>query len=53
MNRVMVGFLDIAAIKSNNTFLGNGKEGSCYFLNKDIIIKLFHLLKSERKLNFP
>ena len=52
MNRVMVGLLDIADIKSNNTFLGNGKEGSCYFLNKDTIIKLFHLLKAERKLNF-
>ena len=52
MNRVMVGLLDIADIKSNNTFLGNGKEGSCYFLDKDTIIKLFHILKAERKLNF-
>ena len=52
MTRVMVDLIDIANIRSNNTFLGNGKEGSCYFLNSDTIIKLFHLLKIDRKINF-
>ncbi len=50
MNRVSVGVIDILEIESNNTLLGFGKEGSCYFLNNNTVLKLFKKVSKYRNI---
>ena len=52
MGRISVDFCEIASIKSEKEFLSSGKEGACYFLDSETIIKLFHILRGNRKINF-
>ncbi len=50
MGKVLVNIIDILEIESNNTFLAKGKEGSCYFLNKDTVIKIFKTVRKYKNI---
>ena len=52
MARFSVDFQGIEEIKREKEFLNSGKEGACYFLDSKTIIKLFHILRGNRKINF-
>ncbi|MBQ8472892.1 MAG: hypothetical protein IJ501_05260 [Bacilli bacterium] len=51
MSRVLVDINDLDKLRRLE-FLQRGKEGSCYFLNKDEIIKLYHIMDTRRKIYF-
>ena len=51
MSRVLVDINDLDKLRRLE-FLQRGKEGSCYFLNKDEIIKLYHIMETRRKIYF-
>ena len=51
MSRVLVDINDLDKLRKLE-FLQKGKEGSCYFLNKDEIIKLYHIFDTKRKIYF-
>ncbi len=52
MGRFSVDFQGIEELKREKEFLSSGKEGACYFLDSKTIIKLFHILRGNRKINF-
>lgn len=51
MNSVLVDLKQIEEFKKMK-FIGSGKEGSCYLLNENEVIKMFYLLDKNRKINF-
>lgn len=51
MSCVLVDINDIDKLRKLE-FLQRGKEGSCYFLNNDEIIKLYHIMDTKRKIYF-
>ena len=51
MSKVLVDFKRIEEIRKLE-IIGRGKEGSCYLLNNQEVIKLYHFLKGKTKLYF-
>ena len=50
MSKVSVNIIDILEIERNNIFLGNGKECSCYFLNNNLVIKIFKTVSKYKNI---
>lgn len=51
MSKVLVDYKRIEEIRTLKV-LGRGKEGSCYLLNDQEVIKLYHILQGNRKIYF-
>lgn len=48
---VFINLEELEKIKKLD-LIGSGKEGTCYLINKDKVIKIFHLLDKNRKIYF-
>lgn len=51
MSKVLVDFQEIEEYK-NNKMCGSGKEGACYYLSNNLIIKIFHIFINNRVVHF-
>ena len=52
MASVLVDFQEIENYKKNNMCGRPGKEGTCYYLTNDIIIKIFHIFLGDKRVYF-
>lgn len=52
MGKVLVDFQEIESYKKNNMCGRPGKEGTCYYLTDDIIVKIFHIFVGNKRVYF-
>ena len=52
MGKVLVDFQEIEKYKKNNMCGSPGREGTCYYLTDDIIIKIFHVFVGDKRVYF-